>query len=73
MDTGLGEWPALYRIQAWYPNSITPPDTDYRAHYADALALALELAFSKRHTTITVQTPDCLEVIRLWGQLEGMP
>lgn len=75
MDTrqGLGEWPALYRIQAWYPNVIEPPLTQYAAHYANALQEAIRLAFTKTYMTISVQTPDCLEVIKLWGQLEGLP
>lgn len=72
MDTGLGEWPALYRVQAWYPNVIVEPRIEYCARYADALSLALRWAFQKQYTTISVQTPDCLEVIKLWGQLEGL-
>lgn len=64
--------PALYRIEAYWPNSTFAPKVEYAPTFANSLDKALILAMSKQHTTITVRI-DALEVIRLWGQLTGLP
>lgn len=64
-----------YKITAYWPNSRIDPLVKRVAHLAEALDVALDLMAGKQHTTITVSvtTPDLLELARLWGQppLEG--
>jgi hypothetical protein len=58
----------IYTIRAWRPNATMEPLTLYRAHLANALDEALTLHASHLYTTISVTTPDSLELIKLWGQ-----
>ena len=62
-----------YKIQAFYPDSRLSPEVSYAARWADALNDAVAIAKTGKHTTIRVLTPDIMEVIKLWGQLDGMP
>jgi hypothetical protein len=63
-----GEALVIYTIEAYWPNATTEPYRQHSSHLADALEQALKLMHTGKHTTITVRTPDCLELIRLWGQ-----
>lgn len=58
----------IYTIEAYWPNSMEEPLRKHSAHLADAIEQALALMYGGKHTTITVRTPDHLELIRLWGQ-----
>ena len=58
----------IYTIEAYWPNAATEPLRRHSAHLADALEQALALMYGHEHTTISVTTPDRLELIRLWGQ-----
>jgi hypothetical protein len=58
----------IYTIEAYYPNAAVDPLRSHSGHLADALEQALKLMYTHKHTTITVRTPDALELIRLWGQ-----
>ena len=58
----------MYEVIAYWPNAVVDPLREYRAHFADALDRAIKLRQSYEHTTISVRTPDCLELVRLWGQ-----
>lgn len=58
----------IYTISAWWPNSTMNPVTAHSAHLADALDKALAFMHTGSHTTISVTTPESLELIRLWGQ-----
>jgi hypothetical protein len=62
-----------YKIEAYWPDARSAPEVRYTAHLADALDRAIQLAYSGKHTTIRVITPDALEVIKMWGQLDGLP
>jgi hypothetical protein len=65
---GEAEALVIYTIEAYWPNATTEPHRQRSAHLADALEQALALMYTHKHTTITVRTPDALELIRLWGQ-----
>ena len=58
----------IYKITAYWPNSRTDPLVKRVAHLAEALDVALDLMAGKQYMTISVTTPDGLELIRLWGQ-----
>jgi hypothetical protein len=58
----------MYEIRAWWPDSRAEPHTESSDKFGHAVIRALELRRTFRHTTITVITPDSLELVRLWGQ-----
>ena len=70
---GWKDSPLAYQIQAFYPNATMDPLTQYAGTLDRAIDQALGLMRSDQHTTISVRTPDSLEVVRLWGQVRGMP
>lgn len=63
----------IYTVRAYWPNVTIDPVTHRCAHFADAFDLALSLMATCKHTTISISTPEALELVRLWGQppLEG--
>jgi len=58
----------IYTIRAAWPNAAADPYVMHVPHVAEGLDCALRLAATGKHTTISVLTPDGLELIRLWGQ-----
>jgi hypothetical protein len=62
-----------YKIEAWWPNITIDPLVEYTRHKDDGIDRVVKLARTGEHTTIHLITPDSLEIIRMWGQLSGLP
>lgn len=63
--------PVIYTIRAYWPNCTMDPYVKRVAHLAEAVDEVIRLAQTGKHTTISCVV-DALEVLRMWGQLEGL-
>lgn len=58
----------MYTLEAYWPNARVDPLHRETGMLEAAISEALRLMRSGDYTTITVRTPDRLELVRLWGQ-----
>jgi hypothetical protein len=63
----------MYIIIAWWPVANAAPYITYSPNLDDMINLVIEMAKSNKYMSISGRTPDELEIIRMFGQLKGMP
>lgn len=63
----------MYKIVAFWPVSKTAPYITYAATLDEMVNQVIEMAKSNTYMSISGGTPDGLEIIRMFGQLKGLP
>lgn len=63
----------MYKIVAWWPTANAAPFVTYKATIDEMINEVIEMAKSNKYMSISGGTPDNLEIIRMFGQLKGLP
>lgn len=73
MSQAAWEQGECYKIEAWWPVANQDPLVEYVTELSYGIPRVLALAWTGRHTAISLITPNRLEIIKMWGQLDGLP
>lgn len=63
----------MYKIVAWWPTTNAAPYITYKATLDEMINQVIEMAKSNIYMSVSGGTPDNLEIIRMFGQLKGLP
>lgn len=63
----------MYKIVAFWPAKDAAPYVTYEPTIDELINRVIELAKSGKYMSVSGGTPDSLEIIRMFGQLKGLP